>query len=60
MINALVKFVLLALFVFVSYNWLLVPQFPQVGQYVGTLGLYGSLGASAALMMCSMLFGKRA
>jgi hypothetical protein len=59
MVSAIVKFLLLAGFLYATVNWFALQQYPQLAQYVGhELTLYSSMGISAGLMVLSLFFGK--
>jgi hypothetical protein len=58
MMRFIAQFALLSFGIYLSYNWLLIQKVPQVYQVVGTIGIYGSMGAAAALMVLTSLLGK--
>jgi len=59
MVSAIVKFLLLAGFIYAAVNWYALNQYPQISQYVGhELTVYSSMGISAGLMVLSLFFGK--
>ena len=56
----LVMWAMLAACIFCAVNWFLVPNFPQVAQYLHHgISFWGSVGASAIVMIGGMLFGSK-
>lgn len=56
----LVMWTMLAACIFCAVNFFLVPQFPQVAQYLHNgISFWGSVGASAVVMIAGMMFGSK-
>ena len=58
--KTIMTFIVVSIFVYVGVNFFALPTFPQVMSPVVGHGLtvYGSMGASAVLMLLSLFFGK--
>jgi hypothetical protein len=53
------KWFLCAACMFAAINWFVLPNFPQLGQYIHPVTIMGAIGLSAILMLVSVVAGKK-